>query len=132
MSLLGGVIDAKYDGYNLVEQWTSYGWNVFTVENGNDYGQVVAALKTMEEWDPSRPASHDRDRQDHQGLLAGAVDGKIPGARRPDDRVYQSHPYAMKMNSRIFRRAGARRLRSTTASSSRAFARARSPTRASG
>jgi hypothetical protein len=41
-------IDAKYDGYNLVEQWTSYGWNVFTVADGNNYEQVVAALKTME------------------------------------------------------------------------------------
>ena len=30
--LLGGVIDAKYDGYDLVDQWTSYGWNVFTVD----------------------------------------------------------------------------------------------------
>ena len=44
-SLIGGVIDAKFAGYNLVEQWTSYGWNVFTVANGNDYEQVVAALQ---------------------------------------------------------------------------------------
>ena len=29
-SLIGGVIDPKYTGYDLVEQWTSYGWNVFT------------------------------------------------------------------------------------------------------
>src|SRR5262245_47103971 len=29
-SLIGGVIDAKYRGYDLVDQWTSYGWNVFT------------------------------------------------------------------------------------------------------
>src|SRR6202044_2915810 len=46
-SLLGGVIAAKYDGYKLVEQWTSYGWNVLTVEDGNDYDQGVAALKKM-------------------------------------------------------------------------------------
>src|SRR6266849_9458205 len=51
-SLHGGVISAKYTAYDLVDQWTSYGWNVFTIEDGNDYGQVVAALKTMEEWDP--------------------------------------------------------------------------------
>jgi transketolase N-terminal domain/subunit len=43
----------KYEAYNLVDQWTSYGWNVLTVANGNDYGQVVAALKTMENWDPN-------------------------------------------------------------------------------
>ena len=30
--LLGGVIAGKYDGYRLVDQWTSYGWNVFTTE----------------------------------------------------------------------------------------------------
>ena len=29
----------------------SDGWNVFMVEDGNDYGQVVSVLKTMEEWD---------------------------------------------------------------------------------
>src|SRR5579859_719331 len=51
-SLLGGVIDSKYEAYNLIDQWTSYGWNVFAVDNGNDYDQVIAALKTMEEWDP--------------------------------------------------------------------------------
>ena len=77
-SLLGGVIARKYDGYRLVDQWTSYGWNVFTMEDGNDYGQIIAVLKTMEEWDPARPPAYDRDRQDHQRLLAGAVDGKIP------------------------------------------------------
>ena len=78
--LLGGVIDAKYDGYRLVDQWTSYGWNVFTVDDGNDYGQVVAALKTMEEWDA-------RDRRPMivigktiKGYWPRAVEGKIPGA----------------------------------------------------
>src|SRR6478609_8445002 len=44
-SLMGGVVDSKYEGYDLVEQWLSYGWNVFTIANGNDYGQVVTALK---------------------------------------------------------------------------------------
>ena len=99
--LLGGVIAAKYDGYRSDRQWTSYGWNVFTVDDGNDYGQIVAALKTMEEWDPARPPSHDRHRQDHQGLLARAVAGKIPGAGT-QMVGYQSHPYAMKMNSEYF------------------------------
>src|ERR1700749_4700548 len=51
-SLQGGVIASKYDAYNLADQWTSYGWNVFTLDDGNDYDQVVAALKTMEDWDP--------------------------------------------------------------------------------
>ena len=52
-SLLGGVIASKYAGYRLVDQWTSYGWNVFTIEDGNDYDQVVSALKTMDDWDPA-------------------------------------------------------------------------------
>ena len=47
------MIDSKYTGYKLVDQWTSYGWNVLTMANGNDYDQVVAALKTMEDWDPA-------------------------------------------------------------------------------
>ena len=50
-ALLNGVIDSKYTAYDLVDQWTSYGWNVLAVENGNDYDQVVAVLKQMEEWD---------------------------------------------------------------------------------
>ena len=50
--LVGGVIDAKYDNYRLDEQWTSYGWNVFALDDGNDYDQILAALHTMESWDP--------------------------------------------------------------------------------
>ena len=61
-SLIGGVIDSKYEAYNLIDQWTSYGWNVFAVDNGNDYDQVVTALKTMEDWDGKdrRPIVVDR------------------------------------------------------------------------
>ena len=99
--LLGGVIDGKYDAYRLIDQWTSYGWNVFTVDDGNDYGQVVAALKTMEEWD-------ERDRRPMiligktiKGYWPNAVAGKIPGAG-PQVIGYHSHPYAMKMNSDYF------------------------------
>src|SRR5579862_8722975 len=44
-SLIGGVIASKYTGYNLIDQWTSYGWNVFELDKGNDYEQVVSALK---------------------------------------------------------------------------------------
>src|SRR3990172_5712242 len=28
-ALIGGVIDSKFDGYRLGDQWTSYGWDVF-------------------------------------------------------------------------------------------------------
>ena len=100
--LHGGVIDAKYAaGYNLVEQWTSYGWNVFQIENGNDYDQVVAALKTMEEWEPTDRRPMVLFGNTTKGYWPGAVDGKIPGYG--DQLVsYASHPYAMKMNSEYF------------------------------
>ena len=99
--LLGGVIDRKYDGYKLIDQWTSYGWNVFTVENGNDYGQVIAALKTMEEWDPEDRRPMIMIGKTVKGYWPSAVDGKIPG-HGPQLISYPSHPYAMKMNSDYF------------------------------
>src|ERR1039457_6099892 len=52
-SLLGGVIASKYDQYRLIDQWTSYGWNVLPVERGNHYPDILAAFKTMEDWDPA-------------------------------------------------------------------------------
>ena len=99
--LLGGVIDRKYDGYKLIDQWTSYGWNVFTVDNGNDYGQVIAALKTMEEWDPEDRRPMIMIGKTIKGYWPNAVDGKIPN-HGPQLISYPSHPYAMKMNSDYF------------------------------
>ena len=100
-SLIGGVIDRKYDGYRLVEQWTSYGWNVFVVEDGNAYDQVVAVLKTMEHWDPSDRRPMAVIGKTTKGYWPAAVDHKIPDF---GDQVvgYPSHPYAMKMNSEYF------------------------------
>ena len=101
-ALLGGVIDEKLAaGYNLVEQWTSYGWNVFQIENGNDYDQIVAALKTMEDWDPSDRRPMVLFGNTVKGYWPGAVNGEIPGYG--DQLVsYASHPYAMSMNSDYF------------------------------
>ncbi len=99
--LLGGVVDRKFDAYNLVDQWTSYGWNVMTLENGNDYGQVISALKTMEDWDPEDRRPIIVIGKTTKGFWPGAVDGKLPGYG--DQLVsYQSHPYAQKMNSDYF------------------------------
>jgi transketolase len=100
-SLIGGVIDSKYDGYDLVEQWTSYGWNVFTIDNGNDYDQVVTALKTMEEWDPKDRRPMVMIGKTVKGYWPAAAGGRIPGF---GDQIvgYPSHPYAMKMNSEYF------------------------------
>jgi transketolase len=100
-ALLGGVIARRYDAYNLVDQWTSYGWNVFTVEDGNDYGQIVAVLKKMEDWDPGDRRPMIAIGKTTKGYWPGAVHGKIPGY---GDQVvsYRSHPYGMKMNSEYF------------------------------
>ncbi len=100
--LIGGVIAAQFDGYDLVNQWTSYGWNVFTLSNGNDYGEVAAALKAMDEVDP-----HDRRPivaigKTIKGYWPAAVDGKIPGYNGDQLVSYPSHPYALKMNSEYF------------------------------
>ncbi len=124
------MIACKYDGYRLVDQWTSYGWNVFTLEDGNDYGQVVAALKKMEDWDPTDRRPMIVIGKTTKGYWPGAVDGKIPGF---GDQVvsYRSHPYAMKMNSEYFV-AWPEHSRNITAFSSPAFAKVRWAIRVSG
>ena len=97
-ALIGGVIDRKFTGYSLPKQWTSYGWNVFTVADGHDYGQVAEVLHAMEHWNPSDRRPMIVIGKTIKGYWPAAVGGKIPGA---GDQVvnYASHPFAMKMNS---------------------------------
>src|SRR5579862_8095119 len=98
---IGGVIDACFDGYDLVNQWTSYGWNVFTLTNGNDYGQVAAVLKAMDRVDPDDRRPIAAIGKTIKGYWPTAEDGKIPGYG--EQLVsYPSHPYALKMNSDYF------------------------------
>jgi transketolase len=100
-SLIGGVVSSKFKGYRLVDQWTSYGWNVFTLPDGHDYDQIVGVMKTMEEWDPADRRPMIVIGKTTKGYWPGAVNGKIPSA---GDQVvgFPSHPYAMKMNSEYF------------------------------
>jgi transketolase len=100
-SLIGGVIDPKYDTYDLVHQWTSYGWNVFTTANGNDYVQVLDALAALDAVDPADRRPVALIGKTIKGYWPTAVQGRIPGA---GDQVvgFASHPYAMKMNSEYF------------------------------
>src|SRR5579862_5015909 len=100
-SLLGGVIDSKYEAYNLIDQWTSYGWNVFAVDNGNDYDQVVAALKTMEDWDGKDRRPIVVVGKTAKGYWPAAMNGQIPEAGQ-QLLGFPSHPYAFKMNSEYF------------------------------
>ena len=100
-TLVGGVIDSKYKQYELEDQWTSYGWNVFSLENGNDYDQVLAVLKTMEDWDPEDRRPMIVIGRTVKGYWPSAVDGKIEGYG--DQLVsYPSHPYQLKMNEEYF------------------------------
>jgi len=100
-TLVGGVVAAKYDRYRLEDQWTSYGWNVFGLQDGNEYDQILAALKTMEDWDPKDRRPMIVIGRTLKGYWPGAVDGKIPG--NGDQLVsYPSHAYALRMNSEYF------------------------------
>jgi transketolase len=99
--LIGGVIPEKYDGYDLVTQWASYGWNVFTLSNGNDYNQVTAALKAMDAVDPTDRRPIITIGKTIKGYWPAAADGKLPGYG--EQLVsYASHPYTLKMNSDYF------------------------------
>jgi len=100
-SLIGGVIREEYDGYDLARQWTSYGWNVFEVGDGNDFDDVVAALKTMEEWPEEDRRPMILIGPTTKGWWPAAVDGQVPGF---GEQVvgYPSHPYKMGMNSDYF------------------------------
>jgi len=100
--LIGGVIAAKYEGdYDLVNQWTSYGWNVFTLSNGNDYNEVTAALKAMDAVDPNDRRPIIAIGRTIKGYWPAAADGKLPGYGA-QLVSYASHPYALKMNSEYF------------------------------
>jgi transketolase len=99
-ALIGGVVHRKFDGYRLIDQWASYGWNVFAMPDGHDYEQIARVLKRMEDWDPGDRRPMIVFGKTIKGYWPGAVDGKVAGA----DQIvgYPSHPYAFKMNSDYF------------------------------
>jgi len=100
-SLIGGVVAESMEGYEIADQWAAYGWNVLSLDNGNDYDQVLAALKTMEEWDPNDRRPMIVVGRTTKGWWPAASNGAIPGF---GDQVvgYPSHPYDMKMNVPYF------------------------------
>jgi transketolase len=99
--LLGGVIDPQYEAYRLEDQWASYGWNVLTIPDGNDYDQVVGALKTMEDWDPSDRRPMILIGRTVKGWWPGAANGDLPGGNS-QIVSFKSHPYAFPMNGDYF------------------------------
>ena len=100
--LVGGVIQPQYEGYRLEDQWASYGWNVLTIDDGNDYDQVVTALKTMEDWDPKDDRPMIAIGRTVKGWWPTAVNGEIPGFGQ-QIVSYASHPYGFAMNSDYFK-----------------------------
>ena len=99
--LLGGVVPAKYaQAYNLHEQWSSYGWNVLSVENGADYGQIAANFAAMENWDAKDTRPIITIAKTTKGYWPSAADGKLGSVKQIVS--YASHPYGYKMNSEYF------------------------------
>jgi transketolase N-terminal domain/subunit len=107
-SLIGGVIDRKFDGYDLAGQWTSYGWNVLPLADGHDYNQIGRVLKLAEDWGSGGPATHDHFWEHDQGLLAVRGERQDPLRRsgdRPDRRLSEPSPRFQNERS-VYRRAG--------------------------
>ena len=99
-ALIGGVIKTQYSDYDIAQQWVSWGWNVFSVDDGNDFDQIIAAFKTMEEW----PADDRRPMiligPTTKGWWPAVREGKIGGL---DHLIsYPAHPYGFKTNSEYF------------------------------
>ena len=100
-TLLGGVIKPKYNDYRIEDQWSSYGWNVFMLDDGNQFDQVVAALRTMETWDPSDDRPMIVIGNTVKGWWPAASNGQIPNYG--EQLVsYASHPYQLPMNGDYF------------------------------
>ena len=86
-ALIGGVVSSKFDGYRLMDQWTSYGWNVFSIPDGHDYDQIVGVLKTMEEWDPADRRPMIVFGKTIKGYWPGAVEREDSRSARSDRRL---------------------------------------------
>ena len=96
--LLGSVV--KEDTYRIEDQWSSYGWNVFKVDDATNYDQVVGALKTMEDWDEDDRRPMIVVGKTVKGFWPGAKDGMIGEVTQVVDHA--SHAYGMPMNGEYF------------------------------
>jgi transketolase len=92
--LIGGVIPEKYGDYDIARQWTSYGWNVFSLLDGNDYGQIASALAAMETWDSSDRRPMIAIGKTTKGYWPRYIPNQLVG--------FPSHPFGMNMNSEYF------------------------------
>jgi transketolase len=100
-TLLGGVIPSRNAGYRLAQQWSSYGWNVMSVEDGGDYRRVASVFEEMEKWDGADPRPMIAIARTTKGYWPAAHDGYLlPHLKQIVS--YPSHPYSQKMNSEYF------------------------------
>ena len=100
-ALLGGVIPKSNRGYDIPEQWSSYGWNVLRVADGGDYGQLAAVFAQMEDWDPTDRRPMIVIAKTIKGYWPAASDGSLSETVK-QIVGYPSHPYGQKMNSDYF------------------------------
>jgi transketolase len=100
-TLIGGVVDAAFDRYRIEDQWSSYGWNVFTLEDGHDFDQILSTLSTMETWDPDDQRPMIVIGNTVKGYWPKSEGGTIPGYGA-QLVSYPSHPYGLSMNSDYF------------------------------
>ena len=99
--LIGSVIQEEFTDYDIGAQWSSYGWNVISVDDGNDYAQVAHGLARMEGWDESDRRPMLLLGRTIKGWWPAAVDGEIPGyGKQIVDHA--SHPYAFPQNGDYF------------------------------
>jgi transketolase len=99
-ALIGGVISNKTPGYVLKDQWSSYGWNVLSVDDGADYDKIISAMKEMEEWDANDRRPMIVIAKTVKGYWPGAINGGLGATKQITG--YKSHPYSQKMNSEYF------------------------------
>eukprot|EP01103_Thecamoeba_quadrilineata_P002348 TRINITY_DN12318_c0_g1_i1.p1 TRINITY_DN12318_c0_g1~~TRINITY_DN12318_c0_g1_i1.p1 ORF type:complete len:879 (+),score=193.14 TRINITY_DN12318_c0_g1_i1:60-2639(+) len=100
-SLVGGVIHEKYGKqYDIPNQFYSYGWNVFYLDDGSDFRQLTAVFKEMENWPQSDRRPMVVVAKTIKGWWPTASDGKIGSQKQLIG--YPSHPYGLKMNSDYF------------------------------
>ena len=88
-SLQGGVVPDGMDGYDIAEQWASYGWNVLSLDDGNSYDEILAAMREMEQWDSDDRRPMIVIGRTTKGWWPGATNGTIPGYGEQTGRLPQ-------------------------------------------
>jgi len=91
-SLLGGVVpDSLVSGYDIEKQFSSYGWRVFKLEDGSDYGGLLRVFKELE--------AHPFEDKRPLVIIANTVKGWWPAASdlKIDQIIgHKSHPFGFK------------------------------------